>query len=182
MRDELCLGPTVQAAWEDCVEAFRGDETTDVCELRIAQLRELCTRRGQSWDALQHQLTGLLADQLIYAVSSGAIEADLSQANPLDTAGLSLERRLELCREVVADVPEDQRSIVWLAYGNADIPDAFLRRGPVQFFSHRLPLTAIRDGCPALNLPEFERPTELGDPLADSHFSGLPTDPYVLVR
>jgi hypothetical protein len=94
--------------------------------------------------------------------------------DPRDPAGLSLERRLELCRDTVGAAPTERESIVWLVYANADIPNGFLRRGPVQFFTHRLPLDAIRDGCPALNTPEFERPEELDDSFSERHFS-LPT-------
>ena len=56
------------------------------------------------------------------------------------------------------------------------------RIGPVQPFNHQLDLEHIRDGCPALNSPEFERPAELDDPFAEIHLDDLPNEPYVLVR
>jgi hypothetical protein len=174
LTGELCLSGTAEAAWDDCVAAFEGGEATGICELRIAQLHEFCVRRGHSWDALRHRLGGLLADQLYVAVGVGAVEADGAKVDPRDPAGLSLERRLELCRDTVGAAPTERESIVWLVYANADIPNGFLRRGPVQFFTHRLPLDAIRDGCPALNTPEFERPEELDDSFSERHFS-LPT-------
>ena len=182
LMEELSLPRTAQGASDDCVAAFRDGETSSACKLRIAQLREICEHRGHSWDALAHGLGGLLADQLYVAVSVGALEADPSGVDPDAPTGLSLERRLEVCRDEVASVPEPRESVVWLVYTNADIPNGFLRCGPVRFFTHRLPLDAIRDGCPALNSPEFERPVELSDPFAAHHFSDLPDEPYVLVR
>jgi hypothetical protein len=180
--DELCLPRTAEAAWDDCVAAFQDGLPTGTCELRIAQLRELCLRRGHSWDALEHRLGGLMADRLHVAMGVGAVEADLSNVDPDAAAGLSLARRLELCRDEVGAAAKERESIVWLVYANADLRKGFLRCGPVQFFTHRLPLESIRDGCPALNTPEFDRPEELGDLFAELHFSGLPDEPHVLVR
>jgi hypothetical protein len=182
LADELCLARTLEAAWDDCVVAFRDDAPSATCELRLAQLRELSTRRGHSWDALERRLRELLADRLHIAVALGAVEVDLADADPLSEAGLSLDRRIELCREQVGGTPVESESVVWLAYGSADLKKGFARCGPVQFFTHRLPLDAIRDGCPALDTPDFERPQELADHLGQQVFSNLPDEPYVLVR
>jgi hypothetical protein len=184
LADELSLPRSAQGAWEDCVAAFEDpDATAGICELRTAQLREVCLRRGHSWDALAHRLSGLLADWRYAAVAVGAVaDVDLDGADPNGPAGLPLERRLELCGDEVSAEPDRRESAVWLVYANADVPRGFLRVGPVQFFTHRLPLEAIRDGCPALNSPEFERPEELSDPFAKVHFSSLPKEPFVLAR
>jgi hypothetical protein len=179
--DELCVPSASRCAWEDVVEAFRTDADTATCQLRIAQLRELCGRRGSSWDAIQGRVIGIMADRLMDAVIAGEVEADFRE-NPMAAAGLPLERRLEICRKIVGAIPVLERAIVWMAYGNADIPDIFVRKGPVQFFSHRLSLDWIRDGCPALNSPDFDRPVELPDPLEGTQFATVPDAPFVWVR
>jgi hypothetical protein len=96
--EELCLPRAAEGAWEDCLAAFQGGETSATCELRVAQLREICERRGHSWDAPQHRLGGLVADRLDVAVAVGAVEVDMSGGDLDAPTGLSLERRLELPR------------------------------------------------------------------------------------
>jgi hypothetical protein len=158
---ELLLPRTSRAAWDDVVRAFETPTPFETCTVRIAQLREISVRRGQSWDAVERQLVGVLSDRLHYVAETGAVDVEVTNENLHDLAGLSLERRIELCRAVVSDVPVEEHSIVWMVFGHAALRAAFRRTGPVQFFNGDLPLTAIRDGCPALDTPDFERPAEL---------------------
>jgi hypothetical protein len=159
LEDELRAPLASGGAWEDCVAAFRDGADSATCELRIGQLRELCARRGQGWAALEHRLRGVLADRPLDVLAGGAGENEVAATDSRDPAGLPLERRLELCAGLIASAPEQRDVVAWLVYANADLPQGFLRCGPMQLFSHRLPLDAIRDGCPALNTPDFERPT-----------------------
>jgi hypothetical protein len=182
LEDELRLPEASRGAWDDCVAAFRDGVDTATCELRIAQLRELCARRGHDWAALERRVRGVLADRPFAVLEAGAGEDEVAATDSRDAAGLSLERRLELCARVIAAAPQERETVVWLVYANADLPEGFLRCGPMQVFSHRLPLDAIRDGCPALNTPDFERPTELADPFVEGHLSEPVDEPYVRVR
>jgi hypothetical protein len=179
---ELLLPRTSRAVWDDVVQAFETPTPFETCTVRIAQLRENSVRRGQSWDAVERQLVGVLSDSLHYVAETGAVDVEVTNENFLDLAGLSLERRIELCRAVVSDAPVEEHSIVWMVFGHAALRTAFLRTGPVQFFNGDLPLTAIRDGCPALDTPAFERPAELEHPMADTFFDELPERPFVFAR
>ena len=182
MIAELLLPRASRAAWDDVVRAFEAATPSETCTVRVAQLREISERRGQSWDAVEGRLAGLLSDRLLYVAQAGAVDIEVTSENLNDPAGLSLERRIELCRAVVSDAPVEEHSIVWMIYGNAALRTPFLRRGPVQFFNGDLPLTAIRDGCPALNTPDFERPAELEHPMAETFFDELPERPFVFAR
>lgn len=179
---ELLLPRTSRAAWDDVVQAFETPTPFEKCTVRIAQLREISVRRGQSWDAVERQLVGVLSDRLHHVAGMGAVDVEVTNENLRDLAGLSLERRIELCRAAVGDAPVEEHSIVWMVFGHAVLRASLLRTGPVQFFNGDLPLTAIRDGCPALDTPDFERPVELEHPMADTFFDELPERPFVLAR
>lgn len=181
---ELLLPRVSRAAWDDIVEAFKEDTSPGTCVLRIAQLVEITIRRGQSWEAVQRRLMGVLTDQLTDIAEVRGADVDYgSSSEDFDAkAGLSLEQRLELCRTVVADAPAEEQSIVWMVYGNAALRTSFIRKGPVQFFDGALGWTNIRDGCPALNRPDFEPPDELQDPVSERFFGESPAEPFVYVR
>jgi hypothetical protein len=179
---ELCLPAASRAAWDDCVAAFRDGADSDMCELRIAQLRELCVRRGHGWAALERQVCDVLSDQPLAVLAAGAEEDEVSAQGQLKPAGLPLERRLELSAGLIEAAPQERETVVWLVFANADLRSGFMRCGPMQLFSHRLTLSNIRDGCPALNSPDFERPIEFRDPFAEPHLSRLPDEPFVLAR
>jgi hypothetical protein len=151
---ELLLPRTSRAAWDAVVQAFETPAPFETCTVRIAQLREISVRRGQNWDAVESRLAGVLSDRLHYIAEAGAVDVEVTNENLNDPAGLTLERRIELCRAVVSDAPVEEHSIVWMVFGHADLRAAFLRMGTVQFFNGDLPLTAIRDGCPALDTPD----------------------------
>jgi hypothetical protein len=179
---ELLLPRTSVAAWEDVLAAFQNPGSVETCSRRIAQLREIAVRRGQSWDTIERRLVGVLADRYLdVAITRGDV-FETVPADPMASAGSTLDERLALCRKVVSEAPTAQDSVVWLVFGDAYLRNLYLHRGAVQFFSGDLPIDAIRDGCPALNRPGFARPLELEDPLAEPFFTSLPEPPFVLAR
>lgn len=179
---ELLLPRTSLAAWEDVLAAFQNPGSVETCSRRIAQLREIAVRRGQSWDTIERRLVGVLADRYIdIAITRGNV-VETAPADPMASAGSTFDERLALCRNVVSEAPTAQDSVVWLVFGGAYLGNLYLHRGAVQFFSGDLPIDAIRDGCPALDRPGFERPLELEDPMAEPFFTPLPEPPFVLAR
>jgi hypothetical protein len=179
---ELLLPRTSVAAWEDVLAAFQNPGSVETCSRRIAQLREIAVRRGQSWDTIERRLVGVLADRYIDIATTRGDVVETGPADPMASAGSTFDERLALCRKVVSEAPTAQDSVVWLVFGDAYLRNVYLHRGAVQFFSGDLPIDAIRDGCPALNRPGFARPLELEDPMAQPFFTPLPKPPFVLAR
>ena len=179
---ELLLPRTSVAAWEDVLAAFENPGSVETCSRRIAQLREIAVRRGQSWDTLERRLVGVLADRYIDVAVTRGSAVETAPGDPMASAGATFDERLDLCRKVVSEAPTAQDSVVWLVFGRAYLRNLYLHRGTVQFFSGDLPIDAIRDGCPALNKPGFVRPIELEDPMAEPFFTSLPEPPFVLAR
>jgi hypothetical protein len=179
---ELLLPRTSVAAWEDVLAAFENPGSVETCSRRIAQLREIAVRRGQSWDTLERRLVGVLADRYIDVAVTRGSAVETATGDPMASAGATFDERVDLCRKVVSEAPTAQDSVVWLVFGRAYLRNLYLHRGTVQFFSGDLPIDAIRDGCPALNRPGFVRPRELEDPMAEPFFTSLPEPPFVLAR
>jgi hypothetical protein len=126
---------SVEAAWRDVVSAAIDPAVSvDGCVLAGDQLRELVRMRGHDW----------------WYMSSRILEQ--VRADDLDAA----------CQAAVVP-PKDDATVAWVAFGNADLERGYCRVGQVQFFTHKLGLVHIRDGCPALNHPGFEPATELTD-------------------
>jgi hypothetical protein len=129
---QLRADSALEAAWSDLIEALDdGAATTDRCALRGDQLAELVRLRGNDATFLVSRL------------------ADTVRDGDLEAAGRQL---LELAEDA---------TVVWLAFGNADLDRGYCKVGQIQFITHRLDLEHIRDGCPALNAPEFEPASEL---------------------
>lgn len=132
---QLRSDSAVEAAWRDVVSAAADSAApVDGCVLAGDQLRELVRIRGHEW----------------WYMSSRILEH--VRAGDLDAA----------CQAAVTP-PTDDATVAWLAFGNADLEHGYCRVGQVQFFTHKLGLVHIRDGCPALDRPEFERAIELTD-------------------
>jgi hypothetical protein len=126
---------SVEAAWRDVVSAAADPAVSvDDCVLAGDQLRELVRLRGHDWWYMSSRIL------------ERAVAGDLAAA----------------CRAAVAP-PKDDATVAWVAFGNADLDRGYCRVGQVQFFTHKLGLVHIRDGCPALDRPEFERAVELTD-------------------
>jgi hypothetical protein len=138
--EQLRSPEAVETAFDDVIEVLKdGTAYCDVCALRVAQLAELVELRGHDWTAMQMALSSYTADD--------------------DIAGARVAMASEPCNDLVA---------VWLAFGNADLHKGYQRVGPVQFFKNALTPRDIRDGCPALNTPEFEPAAELADHISTS--------------
>ncbi len=99
-----------------------------------------------------------------------------------DCAGVSLDRRLELCMGQVVRPPPQGELKIWFVIGHARLASTYLRVGPIQFFPADLWPDAIRDGCPAIDTREFDRPTELEDEWSNLYFGDLPRPNTVLAR
>ena len=78
---ELLLPRTSRAAWDDVVRAFETATPFETCTVRVAQLREISARRGQSWDAVEGRLVGLLSDRLLYVAQAGAVDVEVTNEN-----------------------------------------------------------------------------------------------------
>jgi hypothetical protein len=180
---EFGLRDAALGAWDDCLAAFENGDHSEDCRLRVAQFRELIERRGHGWEYIGQHLGRLIFDDRFAVAERGDISREEAEAgDPRAPAGIPVERRLELCRDAILDAPAEIEVIVWLVFANAHLADGFLRLGPAQFFTSKLWPEGIRDGCPALDTPDYERPRELSDPRAELFFHGLPDEEHVLVR
>jgi hypothetical protein len=96
---ELLLPRTSVAAWEDVLAAFQNPGSVETCSLRIAQLREIAVRRGQSWDTIERRLVGVLTDRCLdVAITRGNV-VETVPADPMASAGSTFDERLALCRK-----------------------------------------------------------------------------------
>ena len=86
VAEELCLARVSEAAWDDCVAAFRDGADSATCQLRIAQLRELCLRRAHGWEAMASRLGGMLADQPHALLAGGATRSEVAVNDPREAA------------------------------------------------------------------------------------------------
>jgi hypothetical protein len=144
----------VESAWDDAVAALANPATPlDECALAVAQVEELVSRRGQEWWAVRSRI------------------AEHARNKDLDAA-----------RHAVAKPPPDDVVVAWVAIGNAHLGRGYVRVGKVQFFTGQLGLRDIRDGCPALDTPEFEPAVELSDRAIDVYFRNIEAEHYVLAR
>lgn len=135
VQAQLRTDEAIEAAWRDVVAAAADPSlSVDGCVLVGDQLRELVRIRGHQW----------------WSMSSRILEQ--VRAGDLDAA----------CQAALTP-PGDDATVAWVAFGNADLERGYCRVGQVQFFTHKLGLVHIRDGCPALGHPEFEPATELSD-------------------
>ena len=145
----------VGAAWDGLV-AVADDPTVTVerCVLAAEQLQEIVRVRGHDWWYIEMAIR--------QQVRAGDLEA---------------------ARGAAAAPCTDSAFVVWLAFGNADIADAYCRMGQVQFFSSKLPLESIRDGCPALARRGFDPAVELcGDGALEMFPSVEGEEHYVWAR
>jgi hypothetical protein len=151
---QLDAPTAIEAAWDDSVAALDDPATElDRCALAIAQVEELVSRRGQEWWEMRSRIAGHMRNG-----------------------------ELGAAKRVVAEPPPDDVVVAWVAIGNAHLPYGYVRVGQVQFFTGQLRLAEIRDGCPALNTPEFEPAVELSDRVIDLYFSEIEAEHYLLAR
>jgi hypothetical protein len=110
--DQLRAPSVVGAAWDDMLAAMAdGAATTADCALRVAQVAELARARGHDWSSIKTNLT------------SAVVHDDLPTG-----------------REAAMSDPPTDVVVVWVAFGNAHLRDAYRRVGQVQFFGDQLKL------------------------------------------
>lgn len=143
----------VEAAWEDLLCTVMGGGTVEECLFQAAQLKSLLHSRGHDWTWMRSRLRHFFA------------KGDLNGA-----------------RAHAASEPPRNVVSVWVGFGNADLDVPCRRVGQIQFFNSRLTLENIRDGCPALDSPDFEPAKELTDEAIHSFFQDIEAAEYVLAR
>ena len=122
-----------EAAWDDVIATLADDsKPVNACLLAFHQLNELLHSRGHDWGAVTHGLY------------------DPMRAGDLDAV-----------RELVSAPPPDNATVAWVVFTNAHLGKGMVRVGAIQFFSGWLAPKDLRDGCPAVNSPDFEPATEL---------------------
>jgi hypothetical protein len=155
---QLASAAGVESAWDDLIDSLDDGATTCASSaLAVAQLAELSRLRGHDWEALTMSMRGALLGKRL--------------SDPLGEA-----------RSTVGSAPPDNVRVVWVAFGNAELPQGYQRLGQAQFFRDQLTPENIRDGCPALHTPEFERADELDDTVINTHLRSVNAKRYVLAR
>ncbi len=186
LLDRLAQPEVGRAAWKDVVAAFQDpDEPAERCELRLLQLRELSELRGHEvlrFGGLATRMDHVLADDPSELARLGDVAS-----TPLDAsrrfAGVALDRRVELCGDLVAAAPEVDDTAVWFVLDSAALAGGWLRRGPVQFFSGELFPDHLDADGPLRGYEDYEPPPELRDlDEARRWFDPLPSEHVVLAR
>lgn len=178
VREQCESSAAIEAAWADVVDAFHGNSSSDLCELRILQLAELADRRGGNWASMHRKLTSILMDDLTLISMTHNYELP-NKDEKTGLAGLTVDERIQLCSEILGAQPEHGNLTVWVGFQNAFLHQPYLKIGPVEFFPGQAWPAAIEQGWPHGDesiKEEFE---------ADSLglFLGDPPDlPFVLAR
>jgi hypothetical protein len=178
VREHCESSTAIEAAWTDVLSAFFGAADPDTCELRILQLAEIVDRRSGGWSSLSRTLIAVLMDRL-HKISA-LVDYDLSDKDQeADLAGLPLDDRIALCRQVLTEQPERGDLTVWLAFENARLHQNYLKVGPVEFFAGQVWPDAIREGWPN---GSDRIADEFADEEFDLFFGDPPELPFVLTR
>lgn len=154
----------VAASWRDTVATFLDDEeTSEQCELRIAQFVELAEHRGVEFAAWAAPASGLLGDLPQAYRGTGEDIAEALKAGA-KLAGVPEARRIELAEQELAILPERTAVAVWLVIDHAALRDHFEAVGPVRFYYHSLWPEQVRSG-PMMDVDGVEHPApeELDD-------------------
>lgn len=182
---ERLAEPSVrQAAWRDAVETCLDHEATaEQCQLRLLQLKELVEHGGQDWGQRSRTLEDMLGDVPGTFARFGEPERQQGPEER-DPTGIPVQRRLELCEQVIGEAPRRGDVAVWLVANNAAIAEPWIARGPIQLFNDRGWPKAFRPGGELEQRPEFNPPPELADwDDAQMWFSHLPESEHrVYVR
>jgi hypothetical protein len=176
---ELAAPESRVAAFDDCVGAFEGLSSVDMCELRIRQLRSFVVRAGHDWEERGKLLLDALADRVSAQLAGGVEQPET--ADPWEMqAGMTLDERLDLARALLIQEPRTAGVVVWLAYANASVDPVHLKRGPVEFYDSRIWTAAVEGEWPGNR--DWTQPGELADHEATMHLDGLPETDFVMVR
>jgi hypothetical protein len=176
---ELASPESREAAFDDCAAAFEGLAWADECELRLRQLRSFVVRAGHDWTECAKIVLDALADRLNAQVAAGA-ERPTDPSAWIRPAGMTLDERLALAKQLLSSEPPRGDVVVWLAYANAAIDRFYLSKGPLDFYDSRIWPAALEGQWPGNS--EWHQPAELADPDAASHLDGLPDEDFVMVR
>jgi len=154
----------VAAAWRDTVATFLDDdESSEHCELRIAQLVELAEHRGVEFAAWVARASGLLGD-VPHAYKGTGEDVSEALKSGAKLAGVPEARRLEMAERELASLPERTGVAVWLIIDHAALWDHFQVVGPVRLYYHSLWPEEVRSG-PMMDVDAVEHPApeELDD-------------------
>jgi hypothetical protein len=161
---QLGSDEVVGAAWRDTVAMFRQTNSpSSECELRIMQLVDLAEHRGVDYQAWAKRAELILRDDpRLLAVLGEISEQEASDGRKL--AGVDEQRRIDLCEEALAQLPERSQVVVWLALADAAMPDEYISTGPIQIFSAATWPDAILTGKVSTETGEaVPAPRELAD-------------------
>lgn len=164
LLDKLAEEEVVAAAWWDAVDAFKDDaQSAETCELRLTQLVELAENRGVDFEQWATLAEGLLGDDARTLKWAGEdVEVD-ENAGP-QFGRVDEDRRLELCAQTLAKVPDRAGFAVWLLIDNAALWDAFQAVGSIWLFDSRFWPDAVRSGeAPKRVGQDLPAPQELAD-------------------
>lgn len=174
-----------EAAWRDLMDACRG---TAVSYETLALLRDLFWQVVRAGDCDPRETGDLLAGALddnalsvtLARVRLGDVnEADVTWPSPSQTAGLSDNEQLALCRRIVVKTPTRGLYVVWIAFDRA-APGVMHRTiGPISFWNSKWVRTVLEQGQGGANLDAV--PGELKG--TDSFFKPnvLPDDSAVVL-
>jgi hypothetical protein len=165
-RLELADEGAAEAAFDDVVDSVRSLETKfSVVEDRMHALDAVLAGAGRSLLVESQTLANVLDDaayEIVWVLhdldgtplpgeSASTTQQDDEQDRPTppdpdETAGLSLDARLQLCRRLMARGAQTGHHVVWSTYGNARVRPwpKRLDFGPVTFFNGPALLTALQ--------------------------------------
>lgn len=162
---ELATPEQLGTRWDEAVQTFRSGRTTwDKRIWAIDRLREACAQADRDATFLPLRMRGILNDSMIDVQEARGepLGGPYNDARELARrkAGLTLDERLRLCRDVVARAPTRRDCVVWLIYANARLgTSAPLAFENVTFFDGHL-LTSLMQG----ESPDERLPIELRSP------------------
>jgi hypothetical protein len=178
---DLGSSPSRVAAFADCVQAFRDGEFVGVRETRVRYLRTVLEAAGHEWSERARRLHEALADEYALLSVHGALDPPhAGELHHIDSAGLSVNERLCLCKTIVSAPPSTQPVVVWLAFANAHVSPFYLRKGPIEFYDSRVWPAVLADDWPGN--PDWTQPAELAEPDAAHFLNDLPEENFVMAR
>ncbi len=109
------------------------------------QLVDLAENRGVDYSSWAQRAVMILRDDPRTLAHLGELDLkDVKDDQRL--AGISEDRRIELCANTLGELPAKSRVVVWLAVGDAILNADWISNGPVQIFDAKLWPTKILSG------------------------------------
>jgi hypothetical protein len=163
LLERLADETVVAASWHDAVAAFIDNETTaEVCELRLSQLAELAEHRGLDFERWAAHAEALIGDAP-YAFAGTDEDVSEAVASGARLAGVSEQRRIELCEHALAELPSRSAVVVWLVIDHAAPLLQYQQVGPVELFDAALWPDTVRAGGTNADGDGWSSPPELAD-------------------